>query len=81
MLLVRYGSAYIGAFLMGYIAESVKLRYWLLLVVPPLVIEHAIFIYELGKISNLWPPILLIDMLLFLLCFPIMGLGKRKKCK
>lgn len=76
-LLLRYGAAYVGALLVGYLASRIRAQYWLLLVVPPLIAGNTLFLYQLGQISNLWPPILIIDILLFLPCLPIMGFGKQ----
>ena len=75
-LLLRYGIVYLGALVVGYVGTKVRLYLWLLLILPSLVAEHWLFLRELGTVSNLWPPLFVVDVLLLLPCLPLMGAGK-----
>ncbi len=76
-LAFRYGTVYAGAILLGYMVNAVRMPLWLILVAPPLIIEHWLFLRQMQTVSNLWPPILFIDVMLFALCLPLMSIGKR----
>ena len=76
-LIWRFGLAYAGALIVGWRAKGTRFSTWLALAGPPLFVGEALFLYELGGVSNLWPPILFIDVLLFVVCLPIMAFGGR----
>lgn len=50
----------------------------LLFVVPSLILLHALIIWESKGMLELWPPILALDIALFLPSLLLLGLGKKR---
>jgi len=75
---LRLLVAYLGAIVVGYLGRATKSgSLWFILCIPPLALTHVAFLVDTHGPTNLWPPLLFIDVVLFLVCFPLLALGKR----
>jgi len=73
----RYGLIYLGALMVGLLGGSASFLSWIVLTLPTAVVVHGFLLSDMSGDAGLWPPLLTADVILMIVCLPLILVGRR----